>query len=74
METVLICGGCGGELDEHPVADYKHREHHYEMTCKEAWPCTHRDQDRPSSYYGTSEVPDESDWNFRYCPNCGEKL
>jgi hypothetical protein len=74
METTLICGACDGELDEHEAVDYKHRDHLKELTCMAAWPCQHRDQDKPPSYYGTSETPDETDWNFRYCPKCGEKL
>jgi hypothetical protein len=27
-----------------------------------------------TDYYGTSNPPQESDWNFTYCPKCGEKL
>ena len=27
-----------------------------------------------TDYYGTSNPPQESDWNYTYCPKCGEKL
>lgn len=27
-----------------------------------------------TDYYGTSNPPQEADWNFTYCPKCGELL
>ena len=27
-----------------------------------------------TDYYGTSNPPQECDWNYSYCPKCGEKL
>jgi hypothetical protein len=27
-----------------------------------------------TDYYGTSNPPQESDWNYTYCPKCGDKL
>ena len=27
-----------------------------------------------TDYYGTSNPPQEWDWNYPYCPKCGEKL
>ena len=36
--------------------------------------CTHTDKDTPASNYGTSNPPEETDWNYIYCPTCGEKL
>jgi len=36
--------------------------------------CAHTDYDEPPAYYGTSDVPSETDWNYDYCPKCGEKL
>jgi hypothetical protein len=36
--------------------------------------CTHTDQNKPASNYGTSNPPDEMDWNFAFCPLCGENL
>ena len=27
-----------------------------------------------TDYYGTSNPPQEFDWNYSYCPKCGEKL
>ena len=38
-------------------------------------PCDHYGIDLGGTdYYGTSNPPQESDWNFAYCPKCGEKL
>ena len=37
--------------------------------------CTHYGIDSGGAdYYGTSNPPQEADWNYAYCPNCGEKL
>ena len=37
--------------------------------------CTHHGIDSGGAdYYGTSNPPQEADWNYAYCPNCGEKL
>ena len=37
--------------------------------------CTHYGIDSGGTdYYGTSNPPQECDWNYRYCPECGEKL
>ena len=37
--------------------------------------CTHYGSDSGGAdYYGTSNPPQEADWNYAYCPNCGEKL
>ena len=36
--------------------------------------CIHLDDDRPRNFYGTSNPPKDMDWNFRYCPKCGEEL
>ena len=37
--------------------------------------CDHHGVDSGGTdYYGTSNPPQESDWNYRYCPKCGEKL
>ena len=37
--------------------------------------CDHHGVDSGGTdYYGTSNPPQECDWNFRYCPKCGEKL
>jgi len=36
--------------------------------------CDHYGSDKPKDYYGTSTPPQENDWNFRFCPNCGVKL
>ena len=37
--------------------------------------CTHHGMDSGGTdYYGTSNPPQEADWNFAYCPKCGEKL
>ena len=27
-----------------------------------------------TDYYGTSNPPQESDWNYPFCPKCGERL
>lgn len=27
-----------------------------------------------TDYYGTSNPPQEADWNYAYCPNCGRRL
>jgi len=27
-----------------------------------------------TDYYGTSNPPQECDWNYSYCPKCGVKL
>ena len=27
-----------------------------------------------TDYYGTSNPPQEADWNFAFCPKCGVKL
>jgi len=38
-------------------------------------PCDHYGIDSGGTdYYGTSNPPQEADWNYAYCPNCGEKL
>ena len=37
--------------------------------------CTHYGIDSGGAdYYGTSNPPQEADWNYAYCPNCGVKL
>ena len=36
--------------------------------------CDHSDTSDPAGFYGTSELPNETDWNFDFCPKCGEKL
>ena len=37
--------------------------------------CTHYGIDSGGTdYYGTSNPSQEADWNYAYCPNCGEKL
>ena len=36
--------------------------------------CTHYGIDSGGADYGTSNPPQEADWNYAYCPNCGEKL
>ena len=37
--------------------------------------CEHHGVDGGGTdYYGTSNPPQECDWNYPYCPNCGEKL
>ena len=37
--------------------------------------CTHHGIDSGGAdYYGTSNPPQEADWNYAYCPNCGEEL
>jgi len=37
--------------------------------------CDHYGVDSDGTYYyGTSNPPQESDWNFAYCCKCGEKL
>ena len=38
-------------------------------------PCDHYGVDSGGTdYYGTSNPPQESDWNYTYCPKCGVKL
>ena len=37
--------------------------------------CNHHGVDNGGTdYYGTSNPPQECDWNYSYCPKCGEKL
>ena len=37
--------------------------------------CTHYGIDSGGTdYYGTSNPSQEADWNYTYCPKCGEKL
>jgi hypothetical protein len=37
--------------------------------------CDHHGVDNGGTdYYGTNNPPQEWDWNYRYCPKCGEKL
>ena len=37
--------------------------------------CTHYGIDSGGTdYYGTSNPSQEADWNYAYCPKCGEKL
>lgn len=37
--------------------------------------CNHHGVDSGGTdYYGMSNPPQESDWNFAYCPKCGVKL
>ena len=37
--------------------------------------CTHYGIDSGGAdYYGTSNPPQEADWNYAYCPRCGVKL
>ena len=37
--------------------------------------CTHHGIDSGGAdYYGTSNPPQEADWNYAYCPRCGVKL
>ena len=37
--------------------------------------CNHYGVDSGGTdYYGTSNPPQECDWNYSYCPKCGEKL
>ena len=37
--------------------------------------CNHHGVDSGGTdYYGTSNPPQEWDWNYSYCPKCGEKL
>ena len=37
--------------------------------------CTHYGIDSGGTdYYGTSNPSQESDWNYPFCPKCGEKL
>ena len=37
--------------------------------------CDHNGVDSGGTdYYGTSNPPRESDWNYPFCPKCGEKL
>lgn len=37
--------------------------------------CTHYGVDlNGSDYYGTSNPPQETDWNYNYCPFCGADL
>jgi len=36
--------------------------------------CEHRDDDTPPNYYGISSPEREMDWNYTYCPICGDKL
>ena len=37
--------------------------------------CNHHGIDYGGTdYYGTSNPPQESDWNYPFCPKCGEKL
>ena len=43
------------------------------MTDKKEY-CEHRDDDTPPNYYGTSSPEREMDWNYTYCPICGDKL
>jgi len=37
--------------------------------------CTHYGIDSGGTdYYGTSNPPQEADWGYTFCPECGEKL
>jgi len=37
--------------------------------------CTHYGIDSGGAdYYGTSNPPQEADWNYAYCPNCGKAI
>ena len=37
--------------------------------------CTHYGIDSGGTdYYGTSNPSQEADWNYTFCPKCGEKL
>lgn len=37
--------------------------------------CTHYGSDSGGAdYYGTSNPPQEADWNYAYCPNCGKAI
>ena len=37
--------------------------------------CDHHGVDSGGTdYYGTSNPPQECDWNYPYCPKCGVKL
>ncbi len=45
------------------------------MNADERQKCYHYGVDGGGTdYYGTSNPPQESDWNYAYCPKCGEKL
>jgi hypothetical protein len=36
--------------------------------------CNHRAGDGLADYYGTSIPAHDDDWDYAYCPKCGEKL
>ena len=56
---------------EESYADYVWREANEEKEVK----CNHHGVDSGGTdYYGTSNPPQEWDWNYSYCPKCGEKL
>jgi predicted RNA-binding Zn-ribbon protein involved in translation (DUF1610 family) len=62
-EIVPYCLGCGDYIDDdrqpYPCDVIK---------ILDAW-----DSDVGRNYEPT-RTPNETDWNFRYCPNCGKKL
>ena len=46
-----------------------------ETMTPETYTCTHYGIDSGGAdYYGTSNPPQEADWNYAYCPRCGEEL
>lgn len=58
------CMACGGTMN-HPCDAIK------VLDATEP-PCEHRGPD--GSYYGYSEPEDDMDYQYTYCPICGDKL